>query len=55
MISWKDHIRTVENEIAKIIGLLYRAKQLFNTIQFHIFINILTTQTLPEQAHKKPS
>ena len=27
-ITWKDHIRTVENKIAKNIGLLYRAKQL---------------------------
>ena len=27
-ISWKDHIRTVKNKIAKSIGLLYRAKQL---------------------------
>ena len=25
-ISWKDHIRTVENKIAKIIGLLYHVK-----------------------------
>ena len=25
-ISWKDHIRTVENKTAKIIGLLYRVK-----------------------------
>ena len=27
-ISWKDHIRTVKNKIAKSIGLLYWAKQL---------------------------
>ena len=27
-ISWKDHIRAVENKIAKNIGLLYRAKQI---------------------------
>ena len=27
----KDCIRTVENKIAKNIGLLYRAKQLLNT------------------------
>ena len=30
-ISWKDHIRAVENKIAKYIGLSYRAKQLLNT------------------------
>ena len=32
-ITWKDHIRTVENmqKIAKNIGLLHRAKQLLNT------------------------
>ena len=30
-ITWKVHIRTVENKIAKNIGLLYRAKQLLNT------------------------
>ena len=30
-ITWKDHIRTVENKIAKNIGLLYRTKQLLNT------------------------
>ena len=30
-ITWIDHIRTVENVIAKNIGLLYRAKQLLNT------------------------
>ena len=30
-ITWKDHIRTVENKIAKSIGLLYQAKQLLNT------------------------
>ena len=31
-ILWKDHIRTVENKIAKNKGLLYRAK--YNTIQY---------------------
>ena len=30
-ISWKYHIRTVENNIAKNIGLIYQAKQLPNT------------------------
>ena len=30
-ITWKDHIRTAENKIAKNIGILYRAKQLLNT------------------------
>ena len=30
-ITWKDHIKTVENKFAKNIGLLYRAKQLLNT------------------------
>ena len=30
-ISWKDHIRTIENKIAKDIRLLYRAKQLLYT------------------------
>ena len=30
-IIWKDHIKTVENEIAKNIGLLFQAKQLLNT------------------------
>ena len=41
-ITWKDDIRTVENKIAKNVGLLYRAKQLLNTsslksINFHVF------------------
>ena len=26
-ISWIDHVRTIENKIAKNIGLLYRASQ----------------------------
>ena len=30
-ITWKGHIRTVENKIAKNIGLLYPDKQLLNT------------------------
>ena len=30
-ITWKDHIRTVENKIAKNIGTSYRAKQLLNS------------------------
>ena len=30
-MTWKDHIRTAENKIAKNIGILYRAKQLLNT------------------------
>ena len=29
-ISWIDHVRTVENKIAKNIGLLYRVSQLLN-------------------------
>ena len=33
-ITWKDHIRTVENKIAKNIGLLHWAKQLVNTSSF---------------------
>ena len=30
-ISWKDHIKTTEKKLAKIIGLLYRAKPYFMT------------------------
>ena len=30
-ISWKDHIRTVKNKIAKNIRLLYQVKQLLRT------------------------
>ena len=30
-INWKDHMRTVENKIAKNLALIYRAKQLLNT------------------------
>ena len=30
-ITWKDHIKTVENKISKNIGLLYRAKQFLDT------------------------
>ena len=55
-ITWKDHIRTVENKIAKNIGLLYRAKQLLNTSSLNVFILhilILTTQTLHGQGNKK--
>ena len=29
-ISWIDHVRTVENKIAKNIGLLYRVSQFLN-------------------------
>ena len=29
-ISWFDHVRTVENKIAKNIGLLYRVSQFLN-------------------------
>ena len=25
-LSWKDHVKYIENKIAKIIGLLYRTK-----------------------------
>ena len=46
-ISWKNHIKTVENKLAKNIGLLYRAKQFLDekslkTIYFsyiHSFLN----------------
>ena len=50
-ISWKDHIRTVENEIARHYSILVPLKVFI----FHIFIHILTTQTLPGQVHKKPN
>ena len=58
MISWKDHIRTVENKIAKNIGLLYRAKQLFNTsslksIYFSSNHTYLNYAKLPGQVRKK--
>ena len=26
-LTWKDHIKTVENKLAKNVGFLYRAKQ----------------------------
>ena len=29
-ISWKEHIKTVENKLSKNIGLLYKAKQLLD-------------------------
>ena len=29
-VNWQEHIRTVENKIAKNIGLLYHAKYLLN-------------------------
>ena len=29
-VNWQEHIRTIENKIAKNIGLLYRAKYLLN-------------------------
>ena len=29
-ISWIDHVRTVENKIAKNIGLLHRVSQILN-------------------------
>ena len=29
-ITWIDHVRTVENKIAKNIGLLYRASHFLN-------------------------
>ena len=31
-VNWQEHIRTVENKIAKNIGLLYRAKYLLNEL-----------------------
>ena len=48
----ESHIRAAENKIVKNILLLYRAKQLLLMqvlLKFllHIFIHILTTQTLP--------
>ena len=44
-LSWKDHIKTVEDKLAKNAGLLYCAKKFLNktslkTIIFHIFIDI---------------
>ena len=33
-ISWIDHIRTVENKIAKNLLLLYRASQFLNEDSF---------------------
>ena len=46
-ISWTDHLRTVENKIAKNIGLLYRVSQFLNedslkTVHFsyiHSYLN----------------
>ena len=46
-ISWIDHVRTVENKIAKNIGLLYRVSQFLNedslkTVYFsyiHFYLN----------------
>ena len=46
-ISWTDHVRTVENKIAKNIGSLYRVSQFFNedslkTVYFsyiHSYVN----------------
>ena len=29
-LSWKDHIKYIEDKVAKNIGLLYRAKQFLN-------------------------
>ena len=48
-ISWRDHIRTVENEIAKCYSILV----LLKVFIFHIFIHILTTQTLPGASTQK--
>ena len=31
-VNWQEHIRTVENKIAKNIGLNYRAKYLLNEL-----------------------
>ena len=41
-ISWIYHVRTVENKIAKNIGLLYRVSQFFNedslkTVYFSLY------------------
>ena len=57
-ISWKDHIRTVKNKIAKNIRLYtksnnYSGQVLLKVFIFHIFIHILTMQILPGQVHKK--
>ena len=27
-ISWRDHVKTVENKLSKNVGLLYQAKQM---------------------------
>ena len=59
-ITWKDHIGTVENKIAKNLGWLYRAKELLNSsspksIYFLYIPTYLTTQTLYAQVHKKPN
>ena len=59
-MTWKDHIRTAENKIAKNIGILYEPNNYSTQVPlkvfiFHIFLHILTTQTLHGQVHKKPN
>ena len=57
-ISWKDHVKKVENKIARHLRLLYQNKQLINTsflksIKFSYIHTFLTTQTLSGLAYKK--
>ena len=37
-ISWKDHIKYIENKVAKNIGLLYRAKQFLDKNSLFIIL-----------------
>ena len=40
-IYWIDHVRTVENKIAKNIGLLYRVSQFLNENSLKIVICLI--------------
>ena len=40
-ISWKEHIKTVENKISKKIGLLCKTKQLLHNESLKIYIFLL--------------
>ena len=41
-ISWRDHIKTVENKLSKNIGLLYQAKQFLDKNSLNIIFFIYT-------------
>ena len=59
-ITWKEHIRTVEIKLQKILDYYivpssYLIQVSLKVFIFHIFMHIITTQMLHGEVHKKPN